>query len=271
MTFKIGGFAAHSEPEEVSPVCVACDDPAAPRRSLVDVKFPGRGMALTYYNDSFDLKIGDSVYVDGKLEGQAGRVVAVHYNFKIRLADYKKVIAVVDTDVYGEFYMAGAHFLAFDPQTLPAEKATLWFRAPEMEETEYARGNDDSVFPLDDLTQMGVDGAIAERGNTYYIENRVRYLCVDHGHATAVVAGGENYVVEFDYQEGQIRNLVCDCPCGGRCKHEFATMLQLLETLETIEKHYAEEYRRSDYFAAIHKGILFSFAVDGRETGRISL
>ena len=43
------------------------------------------------------------VYVDGKLEGQRGRVVEVSYTFKIKLSDYKRVIAVVDTNVSGQF------------------------------------------------------------------------------------------------------------------------------------------------------------------------
>lgn len=48
-------------------------------------------------------------------------------------------------------------------------------------------------------------------------------------------------------------------------------MLQLRETLELIEKHYADEYRRTDCFAAVAKETLFAFAVDGREFGSITL
>ena len=39
---------------------------AAPKKSLVQVYFPKRGMNLSYYNDRFDLQVGDTVYVDGK-------------------------------------------------------------------------------------------------------------------------------------------------------------------------------------------------------------
>lgn len=91
-----------------------------PRKSLVQVRFPGKGMALTYFNDLYDLKVSDQVYVDGKLEGQLGRITEISYNFKIKISDYKKVIAVVDTTVHGQFYMAGSHFITFDPATLPA-------------------------------------------------------------------------------------------------------------------------------------------------------
>ena len=66
-------------------------------------------------------------------------------------------------------------------------------------------------------------------------------------------------------------SLTCSCFCGYNCKHEFAAMLQLRETLELIQKHYADQYERTGYFAAVNKGTLFSFAVDGRETGSFTL
>ena len=59
-----------------------------PKKSVVQVYFPSRGMNLAYYNDSFDLKVGDLVYVDGKLEGHRGQVTEVNYSFKIKLSDY---------------------------------------------------------------------------------------------------------------------------------------------------------------------------------------
>lgn len=272
MTFKISGFGAfQKEVKDTTPAYETHQKALAPRKSLVQVRFPGKGMALTYYNDQFDLKLGDRVYVDGKLEGLLGQVVEITYNFKIKISDYKKVIAVVDTDVSGQFYMAGSHFVTFDSTTLPAEKIKLWFKAPEKEEDEFVSGSDDSTFLLDDLKGMNISSAIAERGHDYYMENRVRYFCLDGSKGFAIVEGSETYAVEFLYRNGEISNLICDCPCACTCKHEFAAMLQLRETLELIEKHYSTEYVRSDYFAAIAKGTLFSFAIDGKETGSFTL
>ena len=131
MTFKISGFGASQKEEmAITPTYETYPKAIVPRKSLVQIRFPGRGMALTYYNDLFDLKPGDRVYVDGKLEGLLGRVMEVNYNFKIKISDYKKVIAVVDTDVSGQFHMAGTHFVSFDPAALPVEKIKLWFKAP---------------------------------------------------------------------------------------------------------------------------------------------
>lgn len=272
MAFRISGFGGGQDREKgASALSVAEQKNSIPRKSLVQVRFPGKGMALHYFNDLFDLKIGDRVYVDGKLEGQMGRIVGVSYNFKIKLSDYQKVIAVADTDVHGQFHMAGSHFVTFDAATLPAAQVSTWFKPPAKEEGEIVSGTDNTSFCLDDLKGMNVPLAIAERGHDYYAENRVRYLCLDDGKGFAIVEGSEGYIVEFDYEDGEIRHLFCDCPCGCACKHEFAAMLQLRETLELIEKHYPGEYQRKGYFAAIAKSTLFNFAVDGKETGSFEL
>ncbi len=272
MTFKISGFGANQKEEQsITPTYETYPQTIVPRKSLVQVRFPGRGMALTYYNDQFNLKPGDRVYVDGKLEGLLGRVTEINYNFKIKVSDFKKVIAVVDTDVSGEFHMAGSHFVTFDSASLPVEKVKLWFKAPEKEDEEVISSSDDSSFLLSDLKGMNISSAIAQRGHEYYLENRVSYLCLDGTKGFAVVEGSEAYFVEFQYCNGEISHLICDCPCACTCKHEFAAMLQLRETLERIEMHYSAEYTRSNYFAAIAKSTLFAFAIDGKETGHFIL
>ena len=107
MAFKIGFSAERPESKSVEAAYTVPQQAAEPRKSVVQVQFAGRNEALAYYNDRFDLQVGDMVYVDGKLEGQRGRVVEVNYNFKIRLSDYKRVVAVADTAVHGQFFMAG--------------------------------------------------------------------------------------------------------------------------------------------------------------------
>lgn len=271
MAFKIGFTAEHPESTQKGDTCSVPQQAVAPKKSVVQVKFPGRGMALAYYNDLFDLHTGDLVYVDGKLEGQRGCVVEVNYNFKIKISDYKRVIAVVDTAVSGQFFMAGSHFVTFDPMALPAGKAATWFMAPAKEDDEYISGNDNTSFQLNDLNGFHVTSAIAERGRTYYLENRVKYLCIDSTHGYAIVEGSNAYEVEFEYRNGEISNLICSCFCSYNCKHELAAILQLRETLELIEKHYADEYARTHYFAAVNKGTLFAFAIDSRETGSFIL
>ena len=272
MAFKIGFAAAdHQEKKPVEATYTEQQVPATPRKSVVQVYFAGRNTTLAYYNDQFDLHRGDMVYVDGKLEGMLGRVLEVNYNFKIKVSDYKRVIAVVDTTVNGQFFMAGSHFVTFDRAALPISKAVTWFKAPAKEDEEFVSGSDDTTFHLDDLSGMKVSAAIAERGHDYYLENKVRYICIDGTKGYAIVEGGEAYEVEFEYRNGEISQLICSCFCSYNCKHEVAAMLQLKETLELIGKHYADEFERTGYFAAVNKGTLFAFAIDGKETGSFTL
>ena len=271
MSFKIGFGTEHSSWKTREDTYVEPQVQPEARRSVVQVSFAGRGMSLAYYNDMFDLKRGDMVYVDGKLEGQPGTVTDVNYNFKIRLSDYKRVIAVVDRTVHGRFFAAGSHFVTFDRAALPAAKAASWFISPPRNDDEYVCGTDDTSFGLNDLSGINVNAAIAERGNRYYLENKVRYICLDGTKGYAIVTGGENYEVEFSYKNSEISGLVCSCYCSCNCKHEVAAMLQLKEILDTIDSKYTDEYNKTGYFAAVDKGTLFSFAVDGSDSGSFVL
>ncbi len=130
MAFPIGFMAQHNEKKaaENTPVPVA----VTPRKSLVQIAFPGRGVPLTYFNDRFDLHKGDMVYVTGKLEGTLGRVTEVNYNFKIKPSDYQTVIAVVDRTVHGHLFLADSHCVAFDPAVLPKAQVACGFCHPVM-------------------------------------------------------------------------------------------------------------------------------------------
>ena len=271
MAFKIGFTAEPTENKPEEATYAVPQAAAAPRRSVVQVYFADRNRTLAYYNDRFDLHCGNMVYVEGKLEGIRGRVTEVNYNFKIKVSDYKRVIAVVDTAVSGQFFLAGSHSVTFDRRALPAEKAATWYKAPAKEEDTFVSGSDDTAFRLDAPWEMRVDPSIANRGRAYFMENRVKYICVDGTKGYAIVEGSEAYEVEFEYRDGQISALTCPCFCSGDCKHKFAAMLQLQETLERIEQDYGDAYARADYFAAVDKASFFSFAIDGRETGSFTL
>lgn len=259
-----GGADNASRPKETAPA-------STPKKSLVQVYFPKRGMNLSYYNDQFDLKVGDTVYVDGKLEGLRGRVSAVNYSFKIKLSDYKRVIAVADIHISGELRMAGSYLAAFDPKTIPYEKIITWFKAPDTEEDVYASGSDGQGFRLDDLSGMKAAAVVAERGHDYYTENRVAYLCVDHGHGRGIVEGSSPYEIEFDYGGGEVKNLTCSCYCSYPCKHAFAAMLQLRETLKLLEEQDGFDWTEGGYAAVVSQDAFFSFVVDGKTTGSFVL
>lgn len=269
MKFKIG-FDGYSKEKEYPVDNRIITEEKAPVKSLVQVQFPNRGRSLAYYNDRFDLHVGDLVFVDGKLEGERGIVTDVSYAFKIKLSDYKRVIAVADTTVKGELCFGGSHLVSFVRSVIPYDKIRGWFLPPADDE-EYAVGSDDRGFLLEKLDEFDIQPQIADRGFDYYNHNKVVYLCLDGIHGKAIVEGSAPYELTFDYQNGEVSNLICDCFCSFHCKHEFALLLQLRETLKIIEKQYEDLYEQSDYFAAICKATLFNYAMNTDKSGSIVL
>ena len=268
MKYKIGFHGYEEEKkEDLQPLEIGENKPV---KSIVQVRFPSQGRSFAYYNDRFDLLVGDIVFVEGKLEGVQGVVTEVSRSFKIKLSDYKRVIAVADTTVQGELYFGGSHLIAFDKNVIPYNKIRGWFLPPESDE-EVAVGYDDEGFFLDELGDFEIKPEIAKRGFDYYNHNKVVYISVDGTNGRAIVEGSRFYEVGFDYDNGEIRNVTCDCFCSYHCKHEFAMLLQLRETLNKIEECYDDEYSQGDYFAAVSNSALMNYAVDRKEKGSIVL
>lgn len=248
--------------EEINDNCTAAEEikaprTAMPRKSVVQVVFPN-GRSYAYYNDKFDLKRGDYVYVDGKLEGIRGRVTDVNYSFKIKLSDYKRVISLLDTEVHGEFFGVGSHFITFDAAAIPVQKVRPWFLAPVADGEEYAYGyDDDEMISIKEYHDIFSED-VKHRGYDYYVNNHAAYLCIDGTHGYAIVLGSEAYEVEFEYSKGMISNLTCSCFCSYNCKHEYAALIQLEAFLSFIEKHYSDKFNATNYFAAITKSSLFA-------------
>jgi hypothetical protein len=268
MLSKIG-FAVNSPEERTELQNMNQERTIVPRKSVVEVYFPDRQMTLSYFNDKFDLLVNDVVFVDGKLEGLRGIVRSINYDFKIKLSEYKKVIRVADTDVKGELYITPYRYVSFDKNTLNYEKVSSWFVCKNDED--YEVGGSDKSFPLNDLSEMNIQSHIAERGHDYYINNNVVFLELDGNKGRAIVEGSNVYDVEFNYENGMVSNLVCDCFCPYACKHQFAVMLQLRECLEDVEKLYKKEYESSHYFASIFKQTLHIFAINNKQSGKLVL
>ncbi len=254
---------------DIMPELDADEPQAGSARSIVEVRFPDRSMKLAYYNDRFDLRVGDYVYVEGKLEGLRGQVVSVSHNFKIKISDYKRVIGKADTAVTGELHMAGSHFIAFSPEVIPYEKVRTWFAPPLKEEDEYVSGSDETSFSLKHLDRLPISAELARRGYDYYAENRVCYLCLQGTHGRAIVTGTKPYEVEFAYQDGKISGLVCGCYCSNVCKHEFAALLQLREMLDILKKEHPDF--DGAYWASVSKETMFRMVLGSKRGGTITL
>ena len=119
----------------------------------------------------------------------------MNYNFKVKVSDYKKVIALVDTDIKGKLFSAGSHFITFDRKALPKEKIKLWFIPPETGNGETVTGRDNSCFDRGNLKSMKVSAETAERGYNYYAENEVVYLSLEGDKGYAIIEGTKPYEV----------------------------------------------------------------------------
>ena len=272
MAFKIG-FTAEPEKKKER----IADNGASrrltkrtPKKSVVEVYFPARHLTCSYYNDAFDLQRGDIVFVEGKLEGLRGRVISVNHTFKIKLSDYKKVIGVAETQVSGEFFLAGSHLVALNSVILPFEQVITWFKAPTEDDGDTVFSDDEQPLNINDLSSLKTDRETFIGGDEYYADNRVVYIELNGNKARAIVNGSRPYVIEFYYDDGEISGLVCDCFHVGPCKHEIAALLQLRETLKTVETEYGDAYE-PESLAIISKQAFFEYVIGSKRYGSIAV
>ena len=114
---SILGFGIEEKPAPATADLVP-QEPVQPVRSLVTVRFPEDGRSLTYYNDRFDLKEGDLVFVSGKLAGKPGVVQHVITRFKINLSNYQKIIAKAGSPIHGYFESVLDKMVSYDHAAL---------------------------------------------------------------------------------------------------------------------------------------------------------
>lgn len=270
MKHPIGFCVQPKAPEAVSPAPdVQPEAVAVP--SVVRVYFPERSRAYSYYNDHFDLHEGDVVYVSGKLAGLLGRVAAVDYNFRIRLADYERVIGTADRNVRGTFFVSGSHMLTLEQSALPYAQVRSWFFPPETD-GEFVTGHGPGpTYTLDFLDQMSLPADTADKGHACYAEGRVVYLSVDGTQGRAIVQGSAPHELTFTYTGGTVSALTCTCYETGLCRHGAALLLQLRETVDFFREEHEEAFAASDRFAAVSKSVFSHFAMDGSAGGCITL
>lgn len=236
--------------------------------TLVQVYFVAKDDAFLYLCEDIILHEGDHVYVSGKMKDTLGIVVDVRHQFKVRPSKYERVIAKIDTQLQGEFKIFNRLLLSFDRKSLGKEKISQWFFSPQGEEP-YISTYRPAPFPLDDLTQFPIEHARLERGLQYYKEQRVVYMCIDDRYGYAIVRGSEHYEVEFEYNNGIIEDISCNCYCDGHCKHEFAVLLELQYMLQIVESEFKNEYSKNRYVATIDKDMVWQMSVRWTNKGTI--
>lgn len=207
----------------------------APVPSLVTVRFPETGPALTYYNDKFELEVGDRVFVSGKLAGQLGEVEMVTTKFKIRLSDYQRVIAKASIDIHGAYELVLDKMVNYDENAVSPEEFRSWILPPAHWDGEDGGSPEDEViigegYELDlfDLEHCDeITEAVMERVADYCLSGKVAYLSVRDGIGTAFVQGTKWYEVNFRLNGSLLSEAYCDCPYPGLCKHLLAVAMTL--------------------------------------------
>lgn len=198
-----------------------------PVRSVVTVRFPG-GREYPYYNDMFNLRVGDVVYVDGKLAGKAGLVIDVTTKFKVSLDYYKRVLARLNLEISGQFTSANGFMISKNPNSVTAEQATEWFIPPREEAEEFFVGEGYTV----DLKKIpncdDIDIENFEEGIELFDDDCVKFINITNGKGTAFVFNNKPHKVEFTIDEdGMITDLLCDCIKPDLCRHCLAVCIAL--------------------------------------------
>lgn len=229
-------------------------------KSLVEVSFPDVSRTYSYFNDQFDLKAGDLVYVSGCLKGTLGYVESVNYKFKINLADYERVIAHPVIEIHGRYHQIMDMLVSYDTEAIKPDQIRNWVKPPvpeDEEPPEFVQGEGYS-FDLEHFTESDeVEGRIIERAVDYCKNGRVRYLSLRNGIGTAFVEGTTWYEVNFIYKDGVVSDLYCECPYSKLCKHNLAVLIMLKELLKKTD---------GEYFTAVNWGYFMRMlSISGQE------
>ena len=266
---NIIGFRT-SEPQEPLNSSTEHRNPVPPVRSLVTVRFPGNGRALTYYNDLFDLEEGDLVFVSGKLAGQPGTVEKVTTRFKINLADYQRVISKANCEIHGTYEAICDKMVSFDRDAMSPDEFRSWILPPKGWDKKEGEPEDEII--LGDGYELNlpalerddeVDSAVLERAINYCREGKVAYICVRGGEGTAFIEGTEWYEVNFMLNGDSMTELYCDCPYPGLCKH----MLAVAVTLRALMPKFTVS--KCDEFVMLDSGHFWNMVA--RTTKKITL
>lgn len=194
--------------------------------SLVKVVFGNSKMALDYYNDKFDLKEGDRVFVDGSNEGKIGTVVAVSTKFCINLKKYRRVVAHPTISFDGKFKRLNDKMVGFGSVCPTPEMMADWLGYIPAED-ELICGEPFSVN-LDGFgSEDGIEEQIFGRALEYCQNGNVLYIRVENVKGVAFIRGKNIYKVTFDISGNEVTNIVCDCPYPYFCKHAVAVIITL--------------------------------------------
>ncbi len=233
-----------------------------PIRSVATVRFED-GREYPYYNDKFNLKIGDNVFVDGKLYGKLGVVVDVTTKFKINRSIYKDVIAKLDFNISGNFKKCNDYMIARSNNIITKEQLLSWFVPPFIAQDENDKPDE---FIFGDgysckIGEIGCDNDTVLEAIKSLENGEFKAVVVNNGIGTAVTKGHKTHIVDFELDGNEIKNIFCDCVDPNFCKHsaELCILLSFFvdnEFIETDDSFFAVSH---DWFFKIIKDKDISF------------
>ena len=238
-----------------------------PDMYLVEVRFDKTRETGTFIVEHMEISEGDLVYVTGPMQDKVRTVIDVTYHCKIRPSKYNRVVAKIDTDLYGEFIPLEHLWVTFERHCMDKDKMRLWFLSP-LSDGECVNSSGFIPFALHNLDNFKISDIRAQRGESYYEEHRVVYICLGKGKGYAIVQGSEYYEVTFTYIDEKIHDILCNCYCEGHCKHEYAVLLQLQGIIGHWLLDYNTNYGESEYMSAIDKTVVWNMSVS-RKYGEI--
>ena len=227
------GFMKFGERKEQKEDTSVVRDLEVPVKSLVKVHFVSTGKELAYYNDQFALAEGDAVYVGGKMAGMIGVVTSVTTKFRIHSSDYQKVIAKLDLEFHGHFTRVQDKMICHDDIAISPAQFQSWITPPiekkdaDEEDDVIISGEGDEISLEDIINNPNITQPILHRALDYCKQGLVRYICIENGVGRAFVEGTKWYRVDFQYENGRMSDIYCDCPYPDLCKHEVAVALNL--------------------------------------------
>lgn len=238
-----------------------------PDMYLAEVHFSTNRETGTFIVEHMELYEGDLVYVTGPMQDKVGTVIDVTYHCKIRPSKYERIVAKIDTDLYGKFIPLEHLWVTFDRPCMDKDKMRLWFLSP-LSDGECVDDNEFAPFSLHSLEEFPIFDIRAERGEKYYEEHRIVYICLDKGKGYAIVEGSEYYEVTFTYIDNKIHDILCNCYCEDHCKHEYAVLLQLQDLVGCFALNYDSNYSENEYMAAIDKTVVWNMSIS-RKYGEV--
>ena len=212
-------------------------------KNLVEVKFDD-GFKLVYFSDLAEIKEGDVVTVDGKMEDNIAVVTKVLSSFKKPKFDMKWITSKIDNDISGTYFKIDNDVVSLDTR-LTVDKFMNIYAGIKYKKND-AVGEDNIELDLDNLeeSELFEDDGVKERGRALYKNEYVPFISLKNGVGKAVVRGSNDdvwYEIDFRCKSGRITFLACDCPYFSECKHIYAFLLKLKDFCKKFYKKYQSE------------------------------